>query len=50
MMKRCRHERLEFLGKERSDDSVNMYYLCRVCGGVIVFTKNDKVYSVIKEK
>jgi len=45
-MKGCPHDKLEFLGKERGNGDVNLYYICKKCGGVIVFTKERKVYSV----
>ncbi|MEM2874806.1 MAG: hypothetical protein QW567_02115 [Candidatus Hadarchaeales archaeon] len=47
---KCRHGRLEFLGKEKGDGEANMYYICKECGSVLVFTKDKKAYSVVREQ
>jgi hypothetical protein len=42
----CKHESLEYLGEQRTDDGVNTYFRCRNCNSMIVTTPERKVFSL----
>ena len=45
-MARCRHESLEFVGEQKTDDGVNAYRRCRDCGMLLVMTPGGKLIGV----
>jgi len=49
---KCKHEKVEFLGTERSDRGVNKYFRCLECGSVLVLSEDGVLYEVpgVKEK
>jgi len=42
----CKHEELEFLGSEKTDEGQNRYMRCKTCSAVIVVTAGGKIVSV----
>jgi hypothetical protein len=42
----CKHESLEFVGDQRTDDGVNSYYRCTGCGAVLVVLPSKKVIGI----
>jgi hypothetical protein len=42
----CRHESLEYLGEQKTEDGVNVYRRCKSCGTVLVLTPSGKVIAV----
>jgi hypothetical protein len=45
-MPTCRHESLEFVGDQKTDDGVNIFYKCTACGDLLVVTHAKAVYGV----
>ena len=45
-MPTCRHESLEFVGEQKTDEGVNVYYRCTACGDLLVVTPAKSVYGV----
>jgi len=45
-MPTCKHESLEYLGEQKTDDGVNMYSRCKNCGSLVVLTPSRTVFSV----
>ena len=45
-MSQCRHESLEYVGEQKTDDGVNAYYKCKICGDLLVATPSRKVISI----
>ena len=45
-MHTCRHESLQFVGEQKTDDGVNTYYNCAACGDLLVVTPAKAVYAV----
>ncbi|MDA4124335.1 MAG: hypothetical protein OK438_02610 [Thaumarchaeota archaeon] len=42
----CKHETLEYVGEQKTDDGVNMYYKCKACGDMLVVTPERKVIAI----
>ena len=42
----CKHESLAFMGEQKADDGVNVYYTCVKCGEVLVVTPTNKVTGI----
>jgi hypothetical protein len=42
----CKHESLEFVGEQRTDEGVNSYYKCKNCGTMLVMTPSRQVYGI----
>jgi hypothetical protein len=42
----CKHESLEYVGEQRTDDGVNVYRRCKNCGMLLVLTPSGKLISV----
>ncbi len=45
-MSPCRHESLEFVGEQKTDEGVNAYYRCKACGDLLVVTPSLKVIGI----
>ncbi len=45
-MSPCRHESLEFVGEQKTDEGVNAYYKCKACGDLLVVTPSRSVIGV----
>jgi hypothetical protein len=45
-MPACKHESLEYLGEQKTDDGVNTYSRCKDCGSLVVLTPSRTVFSV----
>jgi hypothetical protein len=42
----CRHESLEYVGEQKTDDGVNSYRRCKNCGMLLVMTPSGKLIGV----
>ena len=42
----CRHESLEYVGEQKTDDGVNSYRKCRNCGMLLVMLPSGKLIGV----
>ncbi len=42
----CKHESLEFVGEQKTDDGVNSYYRCKACGTLLVMMPSHKVLGI----
>jgi hypothetical protein len=42
----CKHEALKFVGEQRTDDGVNVYYKCTACGELLVVTPSKQVIGI----
>ncbi|MDG6900798.1 MAG: hypothetical protein JRM80_02390 [Nitrososphaerota archaeon] len=42
----CRHESLEYVGDQKTDDGVNSYKRCRNCGMLFVLTPSGKLIGI----
>jgi len=42
----CRHETLEYVGDQKTDDGVNSYKRCRNCGMLFVMTPSGKLVGI----
>lgn len=42
----CKHEELEFIGRQRAEKGYNEYFRCKRCGAVLIFTPEGPVYKV----
>ena len=45
-MASCRHETLDNVGDQRTDDCVNTYYKCKPCGDLLVVTPSRNVIGI----
>ena len=45
-MPSCRHESLEFVGDQKTDDGVNSYKRCKACGTLLIMTPSGKLIGV----
>ena len=45
-MPACKHESLEYIGEQKTDDGVNTYSRCKQCGSLIVLTPSRTAFSV----
>ena len=45
-MAACKHESLEFVGEQKTDDGVNSYYKCKSCGTMLILTPSRKVIGI----
>ena len=45
-MPACKHESLEFVGDQKTDDGVNTYYKCKACGTMLVMTPSRQVIGI----
>ena len=45
-MSSCQHRTLEFVGKQKTDEGVNVYYKCTHCGDMLVVTPGQKVIGL----
>jgi len=45
-MDMCNHEKLEYLGGEKTDGGFNQYFRCLECGAVIVVTPSGAAFKV----
>ena len=45
-MARCKHESLEYVGEQKTDDGVNSYRRCKACGMLLVMTPSGKLIGV----
>ena len=45
-MPTCRHESLEYVGEQKTDDGVNSYRRCRNCGMLLIMTPGGKLIGV----
>jgi hypothetical protein len=42
----CKHESLEYVGEQKTDDGVNVYRKCESCGALLVMTPSGKVIAI----
>jgi len=42
----CKHEILEYVGDQKTDEGVNSYYKCKACGTLLVVTPTRKVIGI----
>ena len=42
----CKHESLEYLGEQKTDEGVNSYYKCKSCGAMLVMTPSRQVIGI----
>jgi hypothetical protein len=42
----CRHESLEYVGEQKTDEGVNSYRRCKNCGMLLVMTPSGKLIGV----
>jgi hypothetical protein len=42
----CKHESVEYVGEQKTDDGVNSYYRCKACGTLLVRTPANRVYGI----
>ncbi|MDG7008723.1 MAG: hypothetical protein JRN06_10890 [Nitrososphaerota archaeon] len=42
----CKHESVEFMGEQKTDDGVNSYLRCKGCGTLLIVMPSRKVVSV----
>ena len=49
-MAKCRHESLEYVGEQKTDEGVNSYRRCRGCGMLLVMTPSGKLIGVPSAK
>jgi hypothetical protein len=42
----CKHESLEFVGEQKTDDGVNSYYRCKSCQVLLVMMPSKKVVGI----
>lgn len=42
----CKHESLDFVGEQKTDDGVNTYYKCKACGMLLIMTPARKVIGI----
>jgi len=42
----CKHQTLEFVGGQKTDEGVNTYYTCKACGTLLVVTPSSQVIGV----
>jgi hypothetical protein len=42
----CKHETLEYVGDQKTDEGVNSYYKCKTCGTLLVVTPARKVIGI----
>lgn len=42
----CRHQTLDFVGEQKTDEGVNAYYTCKSCGMLLVVTPSTQVLGV----
>jgi hypothetical protein len=45
-MAACKHESLEYVGEQNTDNGVNSYYKCKSCGTMLVMTPSRKVIGI----
>ena len=45
-MPACKHESLEYVGEQKTDDGVNIYRKCKSCGALLVLTPSGKVIAI----
>jgi hypothetical protein len=45
-MAACRHESLDYVGEQKTDEGVNSYYKCKSCGMMLVMTPSRKVIGI----
>ena len=45
-MPACRHESLEYVGDQKTDDGVNSYRRCKNCGMLLVLTPSGKLIGI----
>lgn len=45
-MPSCKHQTLDHLGNQKTDEGVNSYYKCRACGNLLVVTPSRKVVGI----
>lgn len=45
-MSACKHDTLEHIGEQKTDDGVNSYYRCKACGTLLVLTPSRKVFGI----
>jgi hypothetical protein len=46
MLQACKHESLQFVGEQRTDEGANIYYKCTACGELLVVTPSRKVIGI----
>jgi len=46
MLPTCKHETLEFVGNQKTDEGVNAYYKCKACSTLLIMTPSRQVYGV----
>jgi len=45
-MSACKHESLQYVGEQKTEDGVNSYYTCKSCGSLLVMTPSHKVIKI----
>ena len=45
-MPTCKHESLEYVGEQKTEDGVNVYRRCKSCGMLFVLTPSGKLIGV----
>ena len=45
-MPACKHESIEYMGEQKTDDGVNIYRKCKSCGTLFVLTPVGKLIAV----
>jgi len=46
IMPGCKHESLDYVGEQKTDDGVNVYRRCKNCGMLLVLTPSGKLIGV----
>ncbi|MCS7146269.1 MAG: hypothetical protein RMJ28_01890 [Nitrososphaerota archaeon] len=47
-VEKCRHEEVEFLGSQRTEGGLNLYFRCKRCGDVIIVLPDGKRGFVVR--
>ena len=45
-MPRCRHDSLEYVGEQKTENGVNSYRRCKSCGMLLIMTPSGKLIGV----
>jgi hypothetical protein len=45
-MPACKHESLQYVGEQKTEEGVNSYYTCKSCGSLLVMTPSRKVIKI----
>ena len=45
-MDACKHESLNYVGEQKTDEGVNSYYTCKSCGMMLVMTPSRQIIGI----